>query len=803
MKPSRRKRIVKIFSVLGMVLLALAIFLGGAGIWLVRRPWPKTNGTLAVAGLQAPLEIVRDSWGVPHIYAQNEHDLLFAQGYVHAQDRLWQMEFGRRYASGTLSEVLGEAAVWTDRYMRNAGLRRVAEGAWANATEEEKRYLEAYAEGVNAYVETHRHRLPVEFSLTDSTPQPWTPVDTLAWGNVLAMNMAENLNAEVTQALLIAAIGEARGTQLFPLLGQDEPTIVPAETQAYTGFSYTRIQQPWIEEGLPTWGSNNWVVAGSRTTTGKPFLANDTHVNLYMPSVWYENGLHGAGFDSTGFTLPGVPLVIMGGNQQISWGITNLSADIQDLYLERLDDPVQPSQYEFQGKWYDLEIIHETLRVKDAPAVEFSIYVTNHGPLDPNTLGHQDSEPASVRWSLYEGETIFRSLIKLNRASNWQEFREALREWDTLCLNFVYADAEGNIGYQAAGRIPIRAKQHAGVLPVPGWSGAYEWQGFIDYDDLPFLFNPPDGFISTANNRVIADYPYPLYYGGTPSFRAARIQALLNTKERFSVEDMRAIQSDTYSMPAEIFRPYLLKANPGDDLQAQALELVRQWDGYLEPDRLGAVIYEAWFKFLVQNTIGDELSLAEEWLAESYLSEYSNRQILLMESILPDTASAWFDNIQTEHIETRDEIVQKSFTDALAWLRESYGPKPQDWRWERVHTSVYTHQPLGQSGVPLLEGLFNGPRLSVRGGQFTVVQTWFPGTLSFNGNFGSSQRMLIDLANPDQSFAVNTTGQSEHLFHPHRADQIALWQDLAYHPMRFTREAIEANAENTLTLTPR
>ncbi|HLF26568.1 MAG TPA: penicillin acylase family protein [Anaerolineae bacterium] len=801
------KRIRKWLIRIGILLLVLAIVLVGAGVWFVRRPWPQIDGALVASGLAAPAEVLRDKWGIPHIFAENEHDLFFAQGYVHAQDRLWQMEFNRRLAGGTLSEVLGEPTAGLDRYFRTLGLRRVAERAWVEADQESRAILEAYAEGINAYLQSHADRLPVEFTLIGDTPQPWTPADSLAVGNILAFAMALNLNVELLQAQVTAGLGEEAGYQLFPLAIDDGPPILPAEVERYDWLSDAHLEdsaaQQWFGASPLSWGSNNWVVAGNRTATGQPLLANDTHVNFQMPSNWYENGVHGGGFDSVGFTLPGVPLVVLGHNQNIAWGITNVTADNQDLYIEKLDDAEQPTQYEFEGEWRDLQMISETIQVKDGAPVQLNLLLTQHGPIVNDVVGAPEAEPLALRWTLYDGETILSSLARLNRAANWDEFHAALRDWDTLSLNFVYADTAGNIGYQATGRVPVRAPGHTGILPVPGWSGAYEWQGFIPFDELPSALNPSTGFIATANNRITSDaYPYQLASGWEAPYRAERLQALLSAKEQFSVEDMRAIQVDTYSLPAEAFRPYLLAVPPADALQAQALEHVTKWNLRLDTESVGATIYEEWFKLLLQNTVGDELAQVGEESRGLYLFDYPERHTRLMNTILPDADNAWFDDVATPQLETRDEIVRRSLAEAVAWLSEHYGPDPAQWQWGNIHTLTFVHQPLGLSGIPPLESIFNSQTIPTRGGQFTVNVAYFAGDQSFDATFGAAQRMIIDVGDWDRSLSVNSTGQSGHVFHPHRGDDIPLWQSGDYHPMLFSREAVQANVEGMLTLTP-
>lgn len=825
-RPEQRKsgaRPVRRWLVRGAVaFLAIAIVLSGGAVWLVRRSWPQVDGTIAVPGLSAPVKVIRDDLGVPNIYAQNEHDLFFAQGYVHAQDRLWQMEVSRRIGSGALSAIVGEPTIQLDHLMRTYGLRRMAERAWAFTTGDARAILEAYAEGVNAYIDSHRDRLPLEFTVLNDSPAPWTPVDSLTWGNMLALNLDGNLHNELLRARVIAQVGEEAAQQLFPPLQTGQPIGVPAEADGYRGLRDARFEglavaDRWLGASQGGRGSNNWVVSGSRTASGQPLLANDTHLTLQMPSVWYENGLHGGRFDTAGFTLPGVPMIIIGHNQNIAWGVTNLNADVQDVYLEKLDDPQNPKQYEFEGEWHPLQLIQEIIEVRGEEPISLTVYLTGHGPilndaimgliLNDMFVGLDDasvSPPMSLRWTLYDGNSILDAIQQINLAANWDEFRTALRDWDAPGQNFLYADRQGNIGYQAAGRVPIRQMGQMGLLPVPGWTGSYEWQGFIPFEQLPHAFNPPAGFLATANNKVTSDdYPYPLTYDWVPAYRVQRISDLLSAKDHLTLEDMKAIQAQTYSPPADILRSYLTSIAPADDLETQALDQVRAWDAYYEADRVGASVYTTWYIFMVRNTVDDELSASQPdtALTDEYLLQ-GNMHVPAMIELMTDPNNRWFDDVNTPQVETRDDIARRSLVDAIAWLSLHYGRNPQQWQWGQVHTVTFTHTPLGQTGIPPLDAVFNSPSIPARGDQFSVDMTAFRWSEPFAVGFGTAQRMIIDLSDWDLSLAIHTTGQNEQVFHPHRQDMISMWEDVRYHALPFSSDAVEADAKDTLTLTP-
>ncbi len=799
------KRVSKVLLVISMGLVLIVGILAGAGVWFVRRPWPQVSGTTAIPGLSAPVEVIRDKWGVPHIYAQNEHDLFFAQGYVHAQDRLWQMEFNRRLGSGTLSAALGEATLDADRFLRTIGLRRAAEADWSVLDDDTRAVLEAYATGVNAYIEIHRNRLPLEFTILGVDPAPWTPVDTLAWGKVMSFNLGGNYEFELLRARIIAELGDGAAQQLLPPYADGAPVIIPPESRSYAWLRGARLDgleavANVLGDPDPTWGSNNWVVHGSRTDTGRPLLADDTHLGLNMPSVWYENGLHAGRFDVVGFSFPGVPMVIIGHNSRIAWGVTNLGPDVQDLYLEKLNDPARPTQYEFKGDWQNLEILQEAIEVKDQAPVSLDVLITRHGPIMNDVLGDlEGAEPMSLQWTALEGTRLFKAVLLLNLAPDWEAFRRALSYWDSPSQNFVFADVDGNIGYQSPGKIPMRGPGHAGLVPVPGWTGEYEWQGFIPFDELPSVFNPPTGFVATANNKVVPDdYPYHLAYEWAAPYRAQRITDLLSADDNISLEEIRSIQAQTYSLPAEALRPYVLAVEPEGEPQARALAQLESWDLYNEVDRAGAAVYQVWYWFLVQNTLADELG---EDLAEEYLG-YHYVHVPMMVDMMTQADSPWFDDLTTPDVETQDEIVRRSLSNAVGWLSERFGDNTERWRWGRLHTMTFVHQPLGQSGIGILESFFNSKTIPARGDNFTVDAASFSYSTPFAMNHGASQRFIADMSDLDGSRSIHTTGQSGHLFHPHREDLISLWQSVEDHPMLFNREAVRAEAESILTLVP-
>ncbi len=802
----RARKLIRNLAVVALLLLFGAVVFG---TWFVRRPWPETSGTLKTAGLHARVEILRDRWGTPHIYAQNLHDLFFSQGYVQAQDRLWQMEFTRRVGNGQLSSFLGPDTLGIDRFMRTIGLRRTAERDWSHISGEERELMQAYSDGVNAYIDGHRGRLALEFNLFHIKPARWTPQDILVTVGLMSWILSENASFELSRAHFISQAGDAATKQLLPPFSDGVPFIVPEGADHYSALKNlpkesSRLLNALIGTPGPSVGSNSWAVSGSRTATGAPMLANDTHLDLFMPSSWYATGLHAGNFDAVGYSFTGTPGIVIGHNQNIAWGITDLVGDVEDFYIEKLDQSEHAHHYLFRNNWRDLDTVTETIEVKGGSPVQLGVQRTHHGPLVSNLGGRfKYPQPLALAWSGDQCETAIAAVIALNRAANYEQFRAALSLWDGPDLNFVYADQQGNIGSQAVGRIPVRSDKHQGSIPVPGWTGEYEWKGYVPALKLPNSFNPSAGFIVAANQKAVSDsYPYRLGYEWADPFRAIRISDLLSAKDHVSVDDMKQIQGDNYDLPAKDLLPYLQAVQPTNDVERKALSRLRSWNLYCSVDDSAPSIFQTWYRFLVQDTVGDELGPK---LTEEYM-EYYWVHMPVMLKLTKQQNNPLFDDIHTPQVEDRNAIVQRSFHDAVEWLSKRYGNDPDNWKWGRLHTLTFRHRPLGLAEVPVLSKLFSyGPMPDPACDRFTVNAAWFTTDDTehpFNAVAGTSQRIIMQTQSWDSTLAVNSTGQSEHLFHPHRDDETQMWAKLQYHPLSFTRKAVEATLAGTLELVP-
>ncbi len=733
-----------------------------------------------VTGLAAPVRIETDARGVPTIRAQSIPDALFGLGYVHARDRLWQMEFERRVGSGRLAEILGEGLLPTDRFLRTIGFRRAAELTESRLPAEARRILEAYAAGVNAFLAADAAR-PIELRFLGVKPERWTPADTLVWGKMMAWDLAGNARGEIRRARFIEALGPERAAELLPLAGS-EPTILSAsEWQAPAGSTAVHTSVPradWravenafapaVALGLgagEALGSNSWVLAGSRTSSGKPILANDPHLGFRTPSVWYLATLDAPGLRATGATLPGIPAVLIGHNDRIAWGLTSLEPDVQDLFVEEVD-PDDASRYRHRGEWKRFEERAETIRVKGAADVTHTVRETVHGPVVNDAFdGAEALGPAvSLRWSGLDpdpGST--EAFLAISTARDWDDFLAAVEGLRASSLNLVYADVEGHIGYAAGGAMPIRPRAD-GLLPVSG-TGDDDWTGFLPPSSLPRVRDPERGYLVTANNRVMPADPYPFGRTWAEPFRAARIAERIEAKDRLTPDDVAAIQLDRVSLQARELQSLLARTPADDAASRDALARLAGWNGEMAPDSVEAAIYAAWFVELAR--------MPEDELGE--VPRGSTRGRFLINALRRD--SAWCDDGRTPEVETCEAFQAASLARALELLRGRLGADPSGWRWERLHRAVFPHDVFHE--VPFLRRFFD---LEIgQGGDGTTVNV---GTFAQDGSFemdeGPGYRQIVELSAPVRGRYVITTGQSGNVFSRRYRDFLPDWRAGGY-----------------------
>jgi penicillin amidase len=760
--------------------------------------WPQTSGEVTLKGLKEDVEIIRDTYGVPHIYAKNEPDLYLALGYAMAQDRLWQMEFLRRLGHGQLSEVFGEDFIKADRYFRMltaAGLNRESPTELAFIRK-------SFADGVNAYIEIHGDQLPFEFKLLGYKPEPWHIDDYLAVLKVMNWILSMGWQVDLTAARMLEKVGEERLREAFPVWPDDAPLIIPEESKALSVRSNPTLETRRLVERLTTFSSaaasNNWVVSGKKSVTGKPILANDTHLGLTNPSVWWEVHMSCPTINVSGFTLPGVPGIAIGHNAHVAWGITNVMVDDVDFYIEKIN-PENPRQYWYEDHWEDMKVIEETIHIKGQDPVRTEILLTRHGPIVNETKEGSKERPLSARWAFTECLQPAQAAYLLAKAKDIGEVKEALRYWELPSQNFVFADTNGNIGYWCSATIPIRSKGD-GILPVPGWTGEYEWKGYVPFDERPHLMNPEDGFIATANNKVVGeDYPYLIGHYWEPMDRITRIHQLLTAKEKLSVEDFKRMHQDVYCILASEMVPKMLqvlKRRFSDKEAQKAKDTLSKWDFTMTKDSVGASLFGVTYQKLMENIFKDELG---EELFQEYikLALFPPRAIRMM---IRKGSSPWFDDLNTAEEETMEDIMAMSLSQTLSELKEVIGGDMEKWTWGRIHTLTFEHV-LGKKKP--LDRIFNLGSFPVGGSHLTINKKQYPYDKPYQTNHGVSQRMIVDLSNLDNSLHVLPTGQSGHLKSPHHKDQIDLYLGGKYHPAWTDRRELEKHAEATLILRPR
>ena len=774
-------------------------------LWPIgRMRLPQVKGTLSTPGLEAPVEVLRDRWGVAHIYARNPRDMVFAQGFVHAQERLWQMDFTRRVVFGRLAEVLGEAALPADRAMRTLSLYATAEQEARIVTGEVCSLLESYRSGVNAWIELAKakNKLPMEFMLLGYQPEPWQAADSLGWGKLMCWTLATNWQSEFYRSQIIQRLGTEKTNELEIDINMAWAVILDlgqALAGGKTADATRTFTGPHAGEGV---GSNNWVVDGSRSSAGMPLLANDMHLEMTTPGVWYENHLVGGAFDVAGVTMPGVPMVIAGHNRTVAWGFTDGCPDAQDLYEEHLRRSEEGGwEYEFKEEWLPVVVRKEQIRVRGGKNVVEEVLVTRHGPVI-NMLfkdAFPDSPPLALRWTTLEPGDTFQGIYAMNLAGDCRSFREALRHFDDPSQNVVYADTQGNIAYSLNGRIPIRAKGD-GSVPAPGWTGEYEWTGYVPFEAMPHLFNPPRGYIATANNQVQRpDYPYFLGKDYLISERAGRIIEMLEAREKIDIPYIQKMHFDQVSLSARTFARALGVLKVSDP---ELVEIVRQmgaWDGKLEMNSPMACIFEATIRQAIRLLLEHQLGeLGPRIQGQGPFSgQWPEHTWEWFVHLLEKPESPWFDLGKGER---RDDVLRLALQQAVDYLRQELGPRMVDWKWGKLHQLTFGHV-LGQQKP--LNFIFNIGPFPIGGDGTTIwasYTSWHD--MKQRSVVGPPFRFIADLGDLDHCWGLLVPGQSGHPSSPHFRDGVKPWFEGNYHLMAFRRDEVEQNLEAKLVLRP-
>ena len=766
----------------GVVLLLLC--LGALGAYaLLRLSLPKTEGELALEGLGAQVEVLRDRHGIPHIYASSLEDAHFALGFAHAQDRLWQMEMNRRLGSGTLAEVLGAAALDADRFMRTLGLRQVAAENLRRYEAETRRHLDAYAAGVNAFIAGTRV-LPPEFWLLGVSPQPWSALDSIVWTKVMALDLGNNWRSELLHMRLSQTLPLERIQELLAPYPGDATPKLPDLKALYSGIEKKlapdRVFSHLDPDRVP--GSNSWAVSGARSASGKPLLANDPHLGLTAPPVWYFAHLHAPGVDAIGGTLPGVPGIIVGRNQRIAWGLTTTGADVQDLYLEKQEG--------------DFSRREELIKVKGAPDERLTVRLSRHGPVISDvSRSAVEAAPRgyalALAWTaLAEDDLTMQAGLKLSHARDWPAFLAVARDLHSPPQSVSYADVEGNIGFIAAGRVPLRkpANDLRGVAPAPGWDERYDWTGYVPFEALPRAFNPPAGSVVLANHKIVPPkYRHHITYEWQPPFRARRIEDLLSKDEKHDLSTFKRMQADTVSLAVRELLPRFTAANPDHEV----VKKLAAWDANMAADRAEPLIMAAWWREFARALYADELgdAFGPNWAARAVFTG----------NVL-SAQPHWCDNVRTAQAESCERLLVDSLETALEDLKARYG---SDWNWGQAHVAHHRHRPLTRQAW--LARLFD-IRVPSAGDAYTVnagAMDFHSDAEPFANRHAPSLRQIVDLADLQASVFIHSAGQSGHPLSPHYRDFAPAWARGGYVPMVTERSRLEADGVQRLVLVPR
>ncbi len=762
-----------------ITLIAAVLTVAGVLGWYLSTSLPRADGEAVLPGLQERVVVRRDVHGVPHIKAASDHDAYAALGYVHAQDRFWQMEMNRRAGAGRMSEVLGVAALETDRFLRTLGLYRLAEASLGYLRPEVREALQAYADGVNGWLRSRDGALPPEFVLLRYQPEPWTPADSLVWGRLMGLQLAGNWRDELLRQRVAAVLPADRTAMLWAPYPSGAPTTVTLAQGALDSMlaAIPDLLQPHL-------ASNVWAVSGTHTASGKPVLANDPHLGFTAPILWYLATLEAPGLYVSGATVPGVPFHLLGHNRQIAWGMTTTHSDLMDLFVEkdqgdRYLSPEGPQAFETRD---------EVIAVRGAAPVTLTVRSTVHGPIISDLLGDRAEGMVLALSSatLHPNDRTAQGIYRLNRAHDWAGFVAALDDYDSPQQNVGYADVTGNIGFLVPGRVPLR-KAGDGLTPSPGWTGERDWTGWVPRDALPRLYNPPQGRIVNANNKVVPDgYPYLIAATWPEPVRAERILQVLGEPRHHGPAQAKALQYDTLSLVATRARQRLGGLTPASDAARHALDRLRTWDGVMDSNRPEPLLFETWMQILQRRLIEDDLGP----LTASFT---------LVRPLFLDLAMAgqggWCDDQRTPTAETCPDIASRALEDAVATLGERYGTDMTQWRWGDAHQAVFAHRMLSQ--VPVL-GWLSTLTIPTDGGDFTVNRGTFAPGEGFSHSHGAGLRAVYDLANLDNSRFVIATGQSGNPLSGHYGDLLRPWRDGDTFPI-----GAAASVVAVLTLEPR
>tara|TARA_B100000073_G_scaffold96976_1_gene77055 strand:+ start:2051 stop:4576 length:2526 start_codon:yes stop_codon:yes gene_type:complete len=839
----------KFFKWLIVFLIALQAIIIVAGVVIFRMPLPDHEVDVSGLPLTDFVEVIRDDRGIPHIYGTNVDDILFAQGYVHAQDRFWQLEFWSHLSTGRLASLIGEPGVGADLLFRTFGFNRVALEEYENLPPEFKQDLINYTNGINAYIESRpQNRLSLEhfflqFLNADYKVGNYEPHYPLAWAKMMAYDLNGNFQQEIRNSKTFNTLTPDIEELLTPPYPEEHPYIVEEwegkgsfaslEKQNNLKQIYQSVFIKYVTKDLQTnqsLGSNSWAISGEHTDSGLPLLANDPHLSVQLPAIWYENGLHcypknrDCELDVVGFSFAGSPYIVIGHNSYIAWGFTNMGPDVQDLFVEKIN-PSNPNQYEVDGEWKDMDRVTEIIEVAGSEPIIIEVRSTHHGPIvsdrsypinlnpeedqfsfaDEARIELPDNFSVSLSWPALIPGSTFVGIRDFNYAKNWDEFREASRLFDVPAQNLLYADIDGNIAYQSPGKLPIRAEGQLGDLPIPGWLSENDWLGFVPFEELPYTINPSSGYIITANQSVHPEQPWPNYYAR--GYRAEAIERVINQyiSQKISVEDMEAMQINNYDYSAAYILPYVFN---NVYMDSNILTSMKEWaisesKFEMNIDSSGAAAWAVFYKHLAEQTF-EELVVTDKLGNEISLQPgNSDSTSEIFRTLLKDPNHIMWDDINTPQKENLTDILERTLVLADENIISLFGTEDYDkWSWGELHTITYPTNLLGEAGIPILTNIVNIGPVEAGGSSLAINSTdWGFGDDFTIGSY-PSMRMVVDLSNFDNSLTVLPSGQSGHVMSKYYDDQVDNWISNNMYPLYFSREQVELNQKDYMFLRP-
>ena len=765
------------------------------------------EGEIKIFCIKQPATIYRDQWHIPHIYAQNTIDMFFCQGYVHAQDRIWQMEMNRQTGWGTLSENFGKDALSTDRLIRTLGFNRLAEADYNLLTDKHKIYLKAYCDGVNEWLQNNKH--PIEFKLTGIKPKPWKVQDVLAWGRVMTWTLSHGWSGTLTRQAIIDKVGPEMAEELSILYPEENPVEIPDGidiNHLQVDEKFEAAKGPFLGKDMEGGGrgSNAWAVSPEKSNTGRPVLCNDTHLVLNTPGIWYLNHLHSEdGFHCLGSTIPGLPGVLLGHNEDIAWGITLAFTDVEDIFVEKVD-VTNPEKYEYLGESRDFELIEEVIQVKGEDDHVEKIQYTEHGPLIGSVTEHSGQAIALCSKSLTPN-TILEGFLKINVATNWDDFSQGVEKIQAPQLNFTYSDVQGNIGLYISGRVPIR-KNGYGNLPVPGWTGEYDWESEIPHKEMPHVLNPECGYIISCNNKITDD-EYPHYLGNSfmNGYRANRVKQRFDETKKLDFQVYKDLHLDFASLPGRRLKEGLIKGFRTAKPKAQKLiDILSNWDCILDKNSIGGTVYEVFLYTLLRNTVEPHL---DQDLTDQYLGLGEHPLLLPVSELLGNSTEAIFTIFQNPNSKwvpsgkAALHLIEKSLVESCLWLEENMGNKSSGWAWGKIHQIEFQHSMAIKKP---LDKVFNIGPFQIGGDTDTVHQTAFNPSSPYHAtSWCPSNRIIMDVGNWDACIGISPPGQSGILGSDHYSDMADLWLKGEYVPLYWSREKVEENKVLTLNIRPK